>query len=572
MNKLFYFLTLFIISNPTFANDTIVVHQNHYAIDHLKKMIIVNKPINSIMQEFGNKKIAIHLLNDTIYSFQTPSVVLQIGTAYKVNGNDKSYSLYFSELPIVKLNVNDEIVDAPKVVGNFEISESNGSNISQMIGIEYRGGFSQTLDKKSYEIEFWQDPEGDESKDLSILGLIKTDSYNLQALYTEPSRINSVSLYNLWNQMDTLHYLSEEPQAINGVRMVYIDLFLNDSYKGLYAVGEKINRKQLRLKKFDNEIEGELYKGDHWGVTTFSSISVPYNNNSDYWDGFEYKHPKGEIDWSNLHSLISNVINLNQSDFNAMYKSDFDVLNLANYYIFLNFTRALDNRGKNIYLAKYKKGAPYFYVPWDLDGTLGYMWDTSQDNTFNDIMKNNLYERMLLDCTVANNTFPTIVKKRWTHLRQNALSASNIYSIIDMNYNYLTLNNVYEREMKAWEEYSFSPEIIQYIKTWINNRLIFLDTYFANLCEEIGVNENPIFDGISIYPNPFTSFVSINLPENHQFKNLSIYNIQGRKVLEKDLTDQTLFEIKIEEFPSSVYIFNINTENGDYQSYKMIKQ
>lgn len=571
MKKLFNFLILFIFSAPIFANDTIVVQPNYYAIDHQKGMIIVNKPINSIMQEYGNKKIAIQLLNDTIYNFQSPSIVLQVGTAYKVNGNEKSYSLYFSELPIIQLNVTDEIIDEPKVLGNFELSESNGTYLSQMIGIEYRGGFSQTLNKKSMEIEFWEDTEGDESKDLSILGLVKTDSYNLQALFTEPSRINSVSLYNLWNQMDTLHYLNEEPQAINGVRMVYTELFLNGSYQGLYAVGEKINRKQLRLKKFDEEIEGELYKGDHWGVTNFYNISVPYNNNSDYWDGFEYKHPKGEIDWSNLNSLISNIINLNKADFNTMYKSDFDVLNLANYFIFLNFTRALDNTGKNLYLAKYKKDTPYFYVPWDLDGTLGYTWDTSQENIFNDILKNNLYERMLLDCTIANNTFPTIVKKRWTHLRQNTLSVSNIYGILDMNYNYLTLNNVYEREMKAWEEYTFSPEIIQYIKTWINNRLIYLDTYFANLCEKISIDENPIFAGVNIHPNPATSFTSIILPENQNFKSLTIYNIQGKKVVEKDLSNQTLFEVNMEELPSSVYIFNINTENGEHQSFKVVK-
>src|SRR5690606_38679473 len=125
---------------------------------------------------------------------------------------------------------------------------------------------------------------------------------NLQAMYNEPLRIRSKTNNDLWRMVNTLQYQDKEPEAINGIRMKFVELFINDEYRGLYCLGEKVNRKQLKLKKHNGNIRGELYKGVGVGANTFTAVP-PYDNYVLKWGEFEYKHPDEETDWSNLHGF-----------------------------------------------------------------------------------------------------------------------------------------------------------------------------------------------------------------------------------------------------------------------------
>lgn len=573
MKKTILLFFLLQIIPYSFANEIVPISRKHFGIDHNLKLVVINYTPYTIHQNYNNPIEALDLEDEGLFTFSSTIAELSVGIAYSGSSSSNvSYTIYFTELPIINLTVQNTIVDAPKVLGLFEICDTLSNHTTTLMGIEYRGGHSQSLSKKSYEVEFWLDSLGDDSQDISLLGLVNTDSYNLQALFTEPSRINSVTLFDLWNKIDTLHYASNEPQAINGIRMKYVEVFLNNTYQGFYALGEKVNRKQLRLKKYDNEILGELYKGDQWGATRMYHISTAPNNTSDYWDGFEYKHPKDFINWGQLHDFIYDVIHLTPSAFNNMYKEKFDVKNAANYFIFLNLTRALDNTGKNLYIAKYTKNTPYFFVPWDLDGTLGYLWDGTQGNVYNDILKNNFLERMLLDCDSSNdNSFPTLVKNRWTFLRQNVLKISNLYAMIDTNYQFLSKNDMYTKDELAWPEYSFDPAIIDYIKEWVNNRVAYLDNYFENLCKDIGIVENDEFEGVKVTPNPFNSYIYLTFPNTHQIEVVAIYSMDG-KIIQKQTTDgKNMMEFSMSDYPNAVYIVQLTQTNGYSKSFKLIK-
>ena len=115
------------------------------------------------------------------------------------------------------------------------------------------------------EIEFWTDNIGNETQNHALLGMTNDDDWNLQAMYNEPLRIRSKTNNDLWRMINSLHYQNQEPEAINGVRIKYVELFINNEYRGLYCLGEKVNRKQLKLKKHNGNIRGELYKGISWG-------------------------------------------------------------------------------------------------------------------------------------------------------------------------------------------------------------------------------------------------------------------------------------------------------------------
>lgn len=64
---------------------------------------------------------------------------------------------------------------------------------------------------------------------------------------------------DLWNSFSPVPYINDEPDAINGTRGKFVEVLVNGKYQGLYCLSEKIDRKQLKLKK-DYEDGGVLFK------------------------------------------------------------------------------------------------------------------------------------------------------------------------------------------------------------------------------------------------------------------------------------------------------------------------
>lgn len=538
------------------SQDTIIVTSGMYQIDHAKKLILINQGIEEINAQSPGNVSDIEL--NEIYSFQEIQNQFLVGEAYIANNSsDDSYKLYFTQLPIIKITTSDSIVDTPKVYAVFSMTESDHTFTTSDIGIEYRGGWSQTQPKKSLEIKFWEDPDGNETKDMSLLGLRNDDGWNLQAMYNEPLRFNNKTNFELWNKIDTLHYYEDEPDAINGVRMRYVEIFINDEYRGIYGLGEKVDRKQLKLKKHNGSIRGQLYKGDTWGATTFSS-APPFDNNSDTWGGFEYKHPDEEIDWTELHDFISFVINSNDADFNANYPSYFSIDNVVNYFIFVNIARLTDNLGKNLYVAKYNNNHPYFYVPWDLDGSFGTIWDGSNENITNDLLTNRFFNRLLKDCD--ENGFYRRLQNRWQELRNDVLTHQNITLLFMENHDYLQENGCFEREEIAWNDYSYPVNQLTYMDEWLTNRLNYLDSVFQKPC--IGLSlENDIEFTTSVFPNPVSSTLNVQTTKNDFF---IISNLLGEVIIKGEINIGKN-TIEIEEITPGIYF--LTTKSGNSQKF-----
>jgi spore coat protein CotH len=302
----------------------------------------------------------------------------------------------------------------------------------------------------------------------------------------EPLRMNEKTSFDIWRKVNTLYYQSSEIDAVNSCRMKYAELFLNGEYRGIYCVSESVDRKQLKLKKYsdDKGIRGELYKSSGWGPTTFASCP-PYDNNSFWWTnssghGYECIYPN-EVnpDWKDLHDFVYFVIYSSDADFYAQYPRYFNVNNAIDYFIFLNFARAEDNKGNNLYVAGYDKDEPYFYVPWDVDATFGNGWEGVKRDITNDILSNGFFNRLLKDD--SDNDFKERLKIKWRQLRNDWLTVRGLMNLFHENYDYLLQNGVYEREELTWHEkdkYQFDPQYIGYMEEWITKRLQFLDDAF----------------------------------------------------------------------------------------------
>jgi spore coat protein H len=497
-------LTLLLITPAlkVLAGDTITIDSKFYHIDYINHIIVINKEVTSINEASKDLKDIIVL--DKPYIITQPALTLDTKSSYQVTSAGATYTLYFTQLPIIHIDTRKEIVDTPSVYATFSISELSGLTTKANLGIEVRGGNSQSYPKKSYELSFWADTLGASNRDVSFLGMRNDNKWNLQAMYNEPLRLNNKVSHELWLDIHQIYYKDKEPDAKNGIAMKYVELFVNNQYKGVYALSERIDRKQLKLKKYNNGIKGELYKGGSWGDAVTFKAATTFDNTSSTWDGFEYKEPEEEINWSNLYNFVNFVTTSNDADFYQKYQQKFRLDNAVDYYIFLNLLRATDNYGKNLYIAKYKTDEPYYYVPWDLDGVFGYNWQGQNDNTTNDVLTNGFYDRLLQDC--APTGFRSALIARWTALRSTVITEDYILAKFKANNEYLLANNIYEREHLAWNDYRYDENQLTYVASWLKSRLAYLDGKFTQPCSTTNATLSAATtqqsSSFKLYPNP----------------------------------------------------------------------
>ncbi|WP_460964598.1 CotH kinase family protein [Spirosoma litoris] len=471
--KIAFITALFFISIS--AKSQLIFNDADYQIDESLHLIICNRipdkiPTNTQSISFGR-----------VFKFDTLLNTIQAGVAYDIFDNDTNYKLYFTRLPLINLTVKNAIGDDYSE-GMLSVSDTIGDQINSTMGIKLRGALSRTFPKKSYHIQLWSDSTGTSTQNKSFFDMRNDQTWLLLAMYNEKLRLNNKVSHDLWLKLHKLYYADQEPDAHSTIRTNYTEVFLNGNYQGVYLFAEDTDRKQLQLKKQTvSNAGGELYKSYDWtGETLFTGVSDIPTTSTEDWGGWELDYPD-TTNWTNLHQFIDFAVNSSDSLFKQQISTKIRQDNFADYFIFLNLIRATDNTGKNLFLARYTQNAPYFIVPWDLDGTWGYLWDGSVNNITNDILSNNLFNRLL---TIPD--FKLQLSTRWFSLRNTILSLDSLSNSINKNYNFLTRNGVYERESLKWANplLSYNTEEIDYCQTWTQNRVTYLDSFFKSLVQD----------------------------------------------------------------------------------------
>ena len=443
-----------------------------YGIDKQLNILLINRATTELdpLMLLGNDTVAIDKIDSG----------LETGTSLRVSFRGEDYDLHVTDLPIINIDSGDnEIVDEPKKLGTLELMESDGETFISNIGIELRGLASQKFPKKSYNIELWKDEIGNDKDSEALLAMRKDDDWILDGLWNEPLRLRDYAAWELWLRFGRYPYQEKEDITL-GIKRKYVELFLNESYRGLYYLGEKVDRKQLQLKKFDSVLRGELYKGVAWeGGTLYSELDT-YPENTTFWSGYESEYPdiNTEADFRNLYDLTD--LTLNGSD-EVFKESVFEMVSLENmvdYFIFLNLVHAPDNIGRNLYTSRYDTGDPYFFVPWDMDGTFGNTSKGERLDFTERILQNGLMERLLI-----SPEFVLELKERWNFLKVNTLSTSFISSEFEALFLRLRATGVYDREnLSADLPFEIQNEDeLEFINSFIEKQWLFLDGFVTDL-------------------------------------------------------------------------------------------
>lgn len=409
--------------------------------------------------------------------------------------------LVLTSLPLITISTTETIVNEPKRVCQISLIDPlNRTNKNQhyfpphRAGIETRGGLAQSFPKKSYAIEFWYPDKDEEVEEgTSLLGIRNDGDWILDAMYVDRARMRNRVSMDLWTDINKVPHLSHEPNAVNGSRGYFVEVFLNDTYQGLYCLSDRVDRKQLKL----DMKEGFSYKASYWSLSTeFISGDASFNNSSDTWDGWElrYQSENGaalapRIKWEPLRDFIRFTAQSSNTEFKSELEARIDLANLTDYLLVTNALGADDNTGKNSFFSIYNDAnSKFFITAWDLDASWGRKWNGSKidlrDREFIGITgtprtdsrycrPNAFFQRLMQQ---NPSDIKQQMKVRWQQLRGDELSHSMLAARVETYKQLLIGSGAYDRERSRWpgsaEELNSEAA---FMISWMENRLRQMD-------------------------------------------------------------------------------------------------
>ena len=444
-------------------------------------------------------------------------------TVTDTKGNTIKGNIQFTFLPVVYLEGLFGY-DYQRGTVTITIPNEQGNDYVLSGRIKWRGKTTNTNDKhkRNYNIKL--------DTDTQLFDMRKDNNWMLDAGQPDVFRMRNRIAMDIWNDMASKpYYADKEPKARNGVRGYMVEVFLNNEYRGIYNLSEKLDRKQMKLKKVDESgnIHGVLYKGITWDDVSMNDSIYNYDNYANNLLGYEVKYPEpyedcDSTDWKPLVDANNNIIILcyNDEEFEKQIEQWLDVPVMIDYSIFLSSVNALDNSGKNMFWAIYDKETSnrMTLAPWDLDLTFGQRWggilateknDHTSPEYFTDVVIAGFFNFHRTNALHYNDR----LNERYQELRQNGnvLSTESLIERFTKYYNAIKNSGAAQRETDKWsgdsdiwgEEINFDKEY-EYICDWITKHLEtvdkkgfpvlydkeYMDSIFARIDNKIIINKS----------------------------------------------------------------------------------
>lgn len=508
---------------------------------------------------------------------------------------DLSAKIRFTFLPIVELNCSS-VNSKAYTTGSLRVTDpaSLGYDSLMIAAFKYRGASSSNYPKRSYAIKL-RDENGN-SVDRKLLGYRSDNNWILDAMYIDLACMRNRVATDLWNAFECKpYYADREKKVRTGTRGKFVEVILNGQWWGLYCMTEKMDRKQLKLKKFvpaaqsttgENEVHGVLYKSNQWTYEVFmghesnddndnKQVIYPHKKVSDYknilgqetWCEYEFKYPDYEdeaVEWRPLHDAANMVATSFILNIDSV-KSRFDYPMLRDYYLFIDLLLATDNHGKNLFWYAYDTQGPegdkLSLAPWDLDGTFGQDWDGVITNTkdvtldFDTYIKN--YEHgqfAIFDLIKSRSEWQQDLKDRYAELRMKGVISGD--SIANRFANYASLFEASladQREQNMWSKaYHSRHKDIQggatYAESWIRRRVNWLDQKYGFDAAVTAINEAKAEAYFAALGG--VGCISVNAGKAQSVR---IYNIAGQLVRNAQVGSGVT---TINGIPAGIYVVN----------------
>lgn len=519
------------------------------------------------------------------------SITISLGMVYgQVN-------LTSSNIPIVKITtpVGQTINDVNRIVCDMGVID-NSSQINLIndpfngylgkIAIEIRGSTSQQYPKKSYAFET-QTVLG-ANLNVPLMGLPAENDWVLNGPYPDKTLLRDAITFDLSRKMG--HYAS---------RFRFCELLINNEYKGVYILFERIKRdhERVNIAHLDlDDLAGDSLTGGYiFKVDKLTGeVGTTWNSNFNNEVVFQFHDPEFDelqpAQISYLQNFVSDFENSIQSDPEANYNNFIEPTSFYDFFILQELGRTVDGYRSSAFMYKDKNSG-------DFNGKIvaGPMWDfnlsygnadycdaqitTGWQYNFDEICNFSSaipfwWERLLDSPSYRNG-----LKCRWNELRQGILHTDSLHHWIDSMA--FMLNESRIRNFEQWPIIGVYvnwngfvgntyEEDLDFFKTYIAERAQWIDLNLPGICN-VGVETNSLEQEIDVYPNPSKDILYIG--SNETIQTIEILDQTGN-LLERislENNNSKTIQIPVEYLDSGVYFIRISINNDKIISKRFIK-
>ena len=372
----------------------------------------------------------------------------------------------------------------------------NGPTLDTRIGIKIRGSSTQNRPKKAFTIEA-RDAYG-EDKDIAPLGLPEDSDWILYAPYNfDRALIRNALIYELSNQIGRY-----------AVRTRFCEVFVNtnggtlsyNDYVGVYVFMEKITRgkNRVNVKRIskDHNTQPEVTGGYMFKIDRPDPGDAGFSAGG---QSIKWVEPKEEEVTSKQSTYVRTYFNDAYRNLTSPTKYDeyIDPLSWVDHHIFCELTKNPDGLRLSTYFFKDRNKRIEYGPVWDFDRTMGCDDDGRASNP---VGWSSSYRYGWWSRVMSNKAFKDLYAQRWAEVRINAMSEKNIFAIID-SWQKL-LQEPAKRNFTKWglvnKNTGFDTEINQ-LKTWISERLNWMDTQFDSIPAPIlSMNKGSVLPGFKL--------------------------------------------------------------------------
>ena len=158
-----------------------------------------------------------------------------------------------TSIPVIQLQYDLSTLSRDTFcAGQFTFNDGK-QTLSFKAKVRHRGATAAGFKKKSYAVKLVD--ETGQKLDTSFMGMRSDNYWILDAMAIDKARMRNRVAMDLWLDFSAKpYYANTEPKMCNGYRGKFVEVFVNNEYNGLYCLMERIDRKQLKLKKYKTDI------------------------------------------------------------------------------------------------------------------------------------------------------------------------------------------------------------------------------------------------------------------------------------------------------------------------------
>lgn len=460
----------------------------------------------------------------------------------------KAQDFTSSNLPIVMITTdggayipdNNRVLATMKIIyrgpgqRTFLTDQTNPSflDYNGRINIEIRGSSSQYTEKKQYGLTTLKSDNYTENN-ASLLGMPAEHDWILNGMSWDSAFIRDYLCFNLSRQLGEY-----------AARTVYCEVIINNSYKGLYLLDEKVkadnNRVDIsKIEPTDNTEPalsgGYITKADK----TTGGDPIAFTMISWYGGPVNYIHhwPKPEDATQAQTSYIRNYFNKvaaaaqgGSTNLSTGYPVLIDIPSFIHYIIIAELSSNADSYGLSTFFHKDRKGKLRAGPIWDSDLTFGndlYLWgyDRSKTDVWQLHDGGNDGSKFWWDL-FQNPVFRCYLSRRWNELTQpgQPLNPTVLEAFIDQTVS--LISEAAGRDYEKWNIGSSLAQRIAFLKSWLSARISWINANLGSFsgCSGVSVPQ------LVISKINFNPASSVWFPDGEELEFIEITNNSGSEI------------------------------------------